>query len=755
MNTALLYMNIAEIIIISNAVAITIITNRYVRRNIINNLTCILGLYLFISLGNQFLLIGRYVSFVIFVQHYLYLAEFYFLYKLLQYSVKDESEKAKEEIWDIDFRLIGYIIIIGVIPVFIYYYFGISLVYYFGKIMFATGILLVGVSYAFWKKDITARRVVGIVMIIFAPFIYGISFIEKPDLFTIYFYGVLIVVEMFDMILMVSISHQIVKTRVNYKMRLYQNIYDNSTDSIIILNYETILDYNGRTCKIFDANADELKGCSIVDLSKDEQVKGKLAEIYFYELIHRCRTEDVVGLEWTFKSPQMEELATEISLFEINKRQYAMLVRDTRHKYVDEVTNLPKRQYLVNGLAQAVKNPGKKVALIALNLDNFKSINDEFGFKEGDNLLSEVAGRLKNSFSGYTIAKVGGNDFVILIDDIEFINQIYIYIEKLRLALKDKFLIKNKQIELTACMGIYFCEDTSISSNEMINNANFILNVAKKNGSGSIEFYSQEHKKEFSDRIAIGRGMKKGIDNGEFIPFYQPIVDSTSDNIVGAEALVRWVKEDGSIVYPNDFIQMAEENHDIIAIDYNVLRTACKQCKEMLEYYSDFIVHVNISVLHFRDDKLVKYIKKCLREFDLSGRHLIVEITETLFIERLNEVAEIISKIRDLGVRIALDDFGTGYSSLSYLSTIEADVVKIDRAFVKNVPYDYKSKALVEFIVMLNKTFDFEVVVEGAEEKEQIDYLKWLQVDYIQGYYYYKPMTYSTMKNLMSNLYDI
>ncbi len=755
MNTALLYMNIAEIIIISNALVITVITKRYVKRAIISNLAYLAGIYLLICLGNQFLLIDKYTSFVIFVQHYLYLAQFYFLYGLLKYSLKTESLKYLDKKSEIDFTLLGYMIIMGTIPVFIYYYFGIDFVYYFGKIMFASGILIVGVRYAFWEKDIYTRRMIGIVMIIFAPFMYFLSFLGEPDLITIYFYAILIVIEMFDMILMVSISHKIVKNQVDDKMRLYQNIYNNATDSVLILNYETILDYNSRTCKIFDVDLEELKGKSIIDLSRDEQSKGKLAELYFYELIHRCRTEDVVGIEWVFKSPQMEELATEISLFELNKRHYAMLIRDTRHKYVDEVTNLPKRQYLVNRLAQAVKNPSKKVALIALNLDNFKSINDEFGFKEGDNLLTDVASRLKNRFLTYTIAKVGGNDFVILIDDIEFINQIYIYIERLRLVFKDKFLLKNKYIELSACIGIYFCEDTTISANDMINNVNFILNVAKKNGNGSIEFYSQEHKREFFDRREIARGMKNGISNGEFIPFYQPIVESSGDRIVGAEALVRWVKEDGSIVYPNDFIELAEENNMIIDIDYSMFKNACKHCKEMMSYYSDFVVHVNMSALHFKDEKVVKFIKKCLQEYKLDGKHLVVEITETLFIERLKEVAEIISKIRELGVQIALDDFGTGYSSLSYLSAIEADIVKIDRIFVKDIPYDYKSKALVEFIIMLNKTFNFEVVVEGAEEREQIDYLKWLQVDYIQGYYYYKPMAYETLKNLMSTLYDI
>ncbi len=755
MDTALLYMNIGEIILLSNALAIIIITKGYVKRMIINNLTYLVGIYLLISMGNQFLLIDKYTSFVIFVQHYLYLAEFYFLYKFFLYSLKNENMKMQDQVEEIDFTLLGYIIIIGTIPVFIYYYFGIVFVYYFGKVMFASGLLVVGVRYAFWEKDIYTRKILGIGMIVFSPFVYFLSFIGEPDLITVYFYAILIVVEMFDMILMVSLSHKIVKNQVDKNMRLYQNIYNNATDSVLILNYETILDYNDRTCKIFDVDSEELKGRSIIDLSRDEQTKGKLAEFYFYEIIHRCRTEDVVGIEWIFKSPQMEELATEISLFEINKRQYALLIRDTRHKYVDEVTNLPKRQYLVNRLAQAVKNPSKKVALIALNLDSFKSINDEFGFKEGDNLLSDVAGRLKTNFLGYTIAKVGGNDFVILIDDIEFINQIYIYIERLRLVFKDKFLLKNKYIEITACVGIYFCEDTSISSNEMINNVNFILNVAKKNGNGSIEFYSQEHKKEFFDRREIARSMKRGISKGEFIPFYQPILESGEDRIVGAEALVRWVKEDGNVIYPNDFIELAEENAMIVDIDYSVLSNACRHCKEMLKYYPDFAVHVNMSVLHFKDEKIVKYIKKCLKNAGLDGKHLVIEITETLFIERLKEVASIISKIRELGVQIALDDFGTGYSSLSYLSTIDADIVKIDRIFVKDIPYDYKSKALVEFIIMLNKTFNFEVVVEGAEEKEQIDYLKWLQVDYIQGYYYYKPMTYETLKNLMSNLYDI
>ncbi len=743
---SVLYINIAEIAIVMVGVLLLGISKYYIRKPIVKYAMYITLAYFFIVLSNFMLINEVHVEYAILLQYYIYILAIYIAYKC--FTISEDNEF-------LDMAIAIFLTVLSILPLLIWIYFDIRIVYFISKTIYAIILFTISARIVFDKSVVISKKLVSMSFMVSLLCLIFINLLKSDCTQSIVLYFIMVLFELLTIVLFVNAGHHYLKRETDKKDRIYKSVYNNSANAIVILYYETIEECNEKALEVFKTSRKNLIGKSIVNWSREIQEKGKSAEVYFYEMLGRVNREDIVGVDWIFHDSDIEEVASEISIFEIGNDRFAMLISDMSHRYVDEVTGFTKREYLRNRLSQSLEKDSERVALLALNIDNFKSINDEFGFNFGDKVLTIVSERLREEFSGNSISRIGGDEFIILVEGIDFLNQIYIYIEKIKNLFSAPVVIHNNNIVLSACIGVIYNSEGDMSASEMMNNVDFILNIAKKSGKGSVEFYAKNHKVDFIDRVNSERDMRSGIIDGEFIPFYQPIVSADDESIIGAEALVRWLKPDGSILYPSSFISLAEENGMIVDIDFSMLEKACMQCKELLDIYPDFVIHVNMSAYHFSDERIIKVISSNLRKYDLDGRHLVIEVTETLFVKELDKVSTIVDEIRKMGVLVALDDFGTGYSSLSYLSKINVDIIKIDRMFVTDIPYDEKANALIESIIVLNKTFNFDLVVEGVEEKEQVDHLKWYDIDYIQGYYYYKPVEFETVKTLLENMYGI
>jgi EAL domain-containing protein (putative c-di-GMP-specific phosphodiesterase class I) len=309
-------------------------------------------------------------------------------------------------------------------------------------------------------------------------------------------------------------------------------------------------------------------------------------------------------------------------------------------------------------------------------------------------------------------------------------------------------IINNEPIYLTASIGVAFNEDHNKNAHQLLKNVDVALNMSKDLGRDKVQFYSKLSESNLTSLLTMEKEMRDGISNNEFILFYQPIIDSFKEEIIGMEALLRWVRSDGTMVYPSTFIPIAEESELIVPIGRNIILRACEDSKPFIKSNSKFFVSVNLSAIQLKDRQIVDDIEEAIFKSGIPARRLQVEITESVLIKDETQTLKILEEIKNLGVQIALDDFGTGFSSLSYLTKLNIDKVKIDRSFIVHIPYDKKSNSLIESIITLVHNLDFQLIAEGVEEKDQLDYLKSNACDMIQGYYFYKPMPIEELNNI-------
>lgn len=541
----------------------------------------------------------------------------------------------------------------------------------------------------------------------------------------------------------------------------YQDLFNNSSDAILIIDNTLITDCNDKALELFAMSKEEIVGTTPMDLSEDFQDNGRLSASYGTDLFASAQAGQLTKFEWLHKDREGRVIPCDIALFSTGENQFGAFIRDMTsqytfeeeinfHKYYDGLTRLPKRVLFIDRLSGHLMEHPEKVALIAFNIDNFRQINDRYGHDYGDKLLVEVTKGVKANFSKpVTMTRLGADQFVVLMERLSHRDRVYIPIERIERIFRSPFEVLDESIEVTASMGVAFPESASQTPMALLKNVDLALTMAKKQGRGQLEFYSSDGELEFSRRMTMEQDMRLGIAEHEFLPYYQPIIEPKANKIIGAEALARWHKKDGGMIYPDVFIPIAEETDLISAIGEQILRQACIDCKPLLVHHPDFIMHVNLSPHQLKDRSILVKIKSVLEETGLNPENLQVELTETAFIEDSQLVNELLSEIRELGVKVALDDFGTGYSSLSYLTEMQVDTIKIDRKFIVKLPEDQKANALIRFLKSLIHSLGCKIVVEGVEEEKQLDLLMGLGCDYIQGYYFYRPMPYKDLLNLL------
>ncbi|HJV84425.1 MAG TPA: EAL domain-containing protein [Noviherbaspirillum sp.] len=446
---------------------------------------------------------------------------------------------------------------------------------------------------------------------------------------------------------------------------------------------------------------------------------------------------------------RIDGVSTDITQRKSAEQQVQMLA------YYDNVTALPNRRLLQDRLEQAMhmaSRSSKKVALLFMDLDNFKNINDSLGHHVGDMLLREIGRRLQQCVRGEdTVARIGGDEFLVVLPDIDRGEQAVPVAEKILAATARPFLLQEHQIHTTISIGISVYPDDGRDAHELVRHADAALYQAKGHGRDNYQFFTDELNRQITRSSGIERDLRHAIETGELALWYQPQVDAREGRLVGAEALLRWRHEGRPFLTPSEFIPVAEERGLINRIGEWALREACAQCRRwQLEGLHPVPIAVNVSPIQFQQKGFADLVTGILEETRLDAKFLELEITESAIMRRASQVADLAMRLRDIGVRISIDDFGTGYSSLSYLKQIPIDKIKIDRSFVADMMRDDDDDAITYAIVNLAHSLNLRVIAEGVESRAQIDRLRFFGCDEVQGHYYSSAVSADTFERFLS-----
>ena len=411
----------------------------------------------------------------------------------------------------------------------------------------------------------------------------------------------------------------------------------------------------------------------------------------------------------------------------------------------DSLTGLANRNLLGDRLERALvqaRRNENKTGLVYLDLDGFKWINDTLGHDVGDELLIEVASRIKSTLREQdTAARMGGDEFTVVIQDLKDMESIRAVGEKLVGLLQEPFSLQGSTHQISGSVGITVYPDDGEDVQTLLKNADIAMYKAKQGGKNRYQFYSRHMQIDTQARMQMESDLHRAIQNQEFILHYQPIVDGDSGELVGAEALIRWIHPEKGLISPLDFIPVAEDSGLIVPIGEWVLREAARQWSAWCSKgHYPLRISVNVSSPQFREDSLEQLVVDVLRENDVQPGFLVLEITESVLMDGSAEAEARMKGIKELGIKYALDDFGTGYSSLSYLKRFPVDIVKIDRSFINDCPDDHNDAHLVEAIVSMAHSLGLRVTAEGVETEAQYEFLRDLGCDYIQGYLVSRPL---------------
>ena len=423
--------------------------------------------------------------------------------------------------------------------------------------------------------------------------------------------------------------------------------------------------------------------------------------------------------------------------------------------YYDPLTGLPNRELcrvlLQKEIDQVLRNK-TLLAVMYLDLDRFKYVNDTYGHSLGDLLLKKVADRLKGCVRKEdTVARLGGDEFVIILRRLDKPDSAARLAQKIIKRIIHPIRIEEKELFVGASIGISLCPQDGCDMESLMKNADMAMYRVKESGRNHYHFFEPEMDQMFARRVALDEAMRHALEREEFLLYYQPKVSVATGLICGAEALIRWEREDMGIVSPDAFIPIAEETGLIEPIGEWVLRTASRQCRIWKEQYPHpFKMSVNLSMRQFLHHDLIGIILGILDETKLNPTLLDLEITETIAASDMNRTIQIQNNIRSLGISISIDDFGTGYSSLSYLKKFPIQNLKVDRSFVSDVATNQDDASIVQAIIALGHTLGLKVVAEGVETREQLEFLKNLDCNEYQGYYFHAPMSAEDFSRLLA-----
>jgi len=414
--------------------------------------------------------------------------------------------------------------------------------------------------------------------------------------------------------------------------------------------------------------------------------------------------------------------------------------------YYDALTGLPNRTLLQDRLATALAGARRrkdKIALLFLDLDRFKTINDSLGHSCGDLLLQDVAERLKRwARQQDTVARLGGDEFLIVLTTIKEVSDAAVAAERLMDAMDAEFVIQGHSLSIRCSLGISIFPEHGTDVETLIKNADAAMYSAKDNGRNNFRFFTKEMNVQVEERLMLESSLRRALDKKELFLMYQPQMDIATGRITGLEALLRWKHPELGLVPPDRFIRIAENSGLILPIGEWVLRTACSQSQKWQdEGLSAVPVAVNVSAVQFRLEGFCELVRRVLHETGLAPQYLELELTESLLLSNADVMFSVFRELKTMGLKLAIDDFGTGYSSLSYLKQFPVSKLKIDRSFVRDVAVNADDAAITTAIISMAKSLNLKVIAEGVENEAQMSFLRAHHCDEIQGYYFSKPLS--------------
>jgi diguanylate cyclase (GGDEF)-like protein/PAS domain S-box-containing protein len=420
----------------------------------------------------------------------------------------------------------------------------------------------------------------------------------------------------------------------------------------------------------------------------------------------------------------------------------------------DVVTNLPNRLLLNDRITQSIAlahRQGRPIAVIVLDLDHFKYINDSLGHAIGDALLQSISKRLLTGVrASDTVSRQGGDEFVILLSEIAFPEDAARSARKLLLSLTAPHSIGGQDLRIDASIGISVYPEDGEDAETLIKNADMAMYHAKERGRNNFQFFKPEMNLKAVERQSLEGSLRCALERQEFLLHYQPKVNLITGEITGVEALIRWQRTDRRLVPPSEFVPIAEDCGLIVQIGRWVLRETCRQAREWQEADLPFKrVSINVSAAEFRDKDFVEGVRTILLETGLEAQYLDLELTERVLMEDVESTGEVLRELKTMGVHLAVDDFGTGYSSLSYLQQFPIDVLKIDQSFVHRITSDSRDSAIVSSIIDMGRNLKQRVIAEGIETQEQLAFLQAQHCAEGQGYLFSKPLAAAQFAQLL------
>ncbi|MFO1430175.1 MAG: EAL domain-containing protein [Candidatus Competibacteraceae bacterium] len=422
----------------------------------------------------------------------------------------------------------------------------------------------------------------------------------------------------------------------------------------------------------------------------------------------------------------------------------------------DPLTGLPNQTLLEDRLRQALANArrsGKQVVLLFTNLDCFKIVNDSLGYKVGDQLLQQVAKRLKRCLrEGDTLSRRGGDEFMVLLSDLRHIEDAAHVADKLLKSLADPYTIDEIELHISASIGISIYPDDGQDVETLLRNADTAMYFAKQNGRNRYQFFTPVMNSRAYEYLMMQNHLRRALEREEFELNYQPQVDLKRGMIVGAEALLRWRHPELGMIAPSQFIPIAEESGLIVPIGEWVMHEACRQGRLWQEArLPPLTIAINLSAAQFRKGDIVHNIERAFRENRLDPSRLELELTEGTVMQNAEEAIRILRELKAMGIKLSIDDFGTGYSSLSYLKRFPIDRLKVDKSFVRDITLNEDDAEITRAIIGMAHGLGLKVIAEGVEHEDQLKFLRWQKCDDMQGYYFSRPLQAGAFEELLAS----
>ncbi|SHJ94011.1 sensor domain-containing protein [Tepidibacter formicigenes] len=554
-------------------------------------------------------------------------------------------------------------------------------------------------------------------------------------------------------------------SKIKHQESFYKSIYNNNHLTMLIIDPDSgyIIDANPAACSFYGYDKNELTNMKITDInvSNDKKVFSYLKKIKNnqknnFHFKHRLSNGEIKHVR-VYSGPI--NCGGKKLLYSIVYDITENINKEKKIKYLafrDSLTGLYNRAFFKEKLDWYLNKYSKNKKMLSvmfIDLDDFKKINDNLGHSIGDKLLKKIANQLKKQVGkNNIIARIGGDEFLILLPQIKNTQDSIKTAQKIIDIFKEPYFIDNHELHISCSIGISLYPTHGISSDTLIKNADMAMYKAKNSGKNKFELYSNDLNEKVKEEFILENHLRNALKRNEFKIYYQPIIDTNIKKIIGAEALLRWKHPKLGFVPPNKFIPIAESKGFINSIGEWVLRTASLQTKKWHNFgYENIFISINISVSQLRQKDFVNLVSNILRETGLNPEYLNLEITESIYMENIDYIMDVVNNLKNLKLNISIDDFGTGYSSLAQLKNLSISKLKIDRSFTKDLNIDLNNNNIVSAIIAMAKSLNLTLIAEGVETDEQLKFFKSHKCNLIQGYLFSPPVDTDSFTKLIND----